>query len=119
MYRNCTRLEINLLDVVTFSADGTATFSFKDQQLIVTEGVNTTIYPCLVIDNVPEGGVQGIFEIELTISPSSASKWICSKVCRVISLTREGAAVTDPEEGSWGPLTPPFEVNFITRFTDV
>ncbi len=78
------------MDVVTFSA-GTATFSFEDEQLIVTEGVNTTIYPRLVIDSVPEGGVQGIIELDLTVSPSSASKWICSKVCRVISLTREGA----------------------------
>ncbi len=27
--------------------------------------------------------------------------------------------VADPEEGPWGPLTPPFEVNGLARFTDV
>ncbi len=25
----------------------------------------------------------------------------------------QGVAVADPEEGPWGPLTHPFEVNFI------
>ncbi len=28
-----------------------------------------------------------------------------------IKLNQTGA-VADPEEGPWGPLTPPFEVNF-------
>ncbi len=58
-------------------------FSFEDEQLIVTEGVDTTIYPRLVIDSVPEGGVQGIIELDLTISPSSASKWIFSRKLKV------------------------------------
>ncbi len=74
MYRNCYKIEIYLLDVVTFSAVGTATFSFEATSLTVTEGVNATVSPRLVIESVPAGGVQGIIEIDLTVSPIAASK---------------------------------------------
>ena len=59
-----------------FSAAGT--FSFEAEELTVTEGVNATVSPRLVIDSVPEGGVQGIIEIELFVSSSGASKLILS-----------------------------------------
>ncbi|XP_064387784.1 uncharacterized protein LOC135335951 [Halichondria panicea] len=62
-------LTINILDVNV----GTATFSFEATSLTVTEGVNATVSPRLVIESVPAGGVQGIIEIDLTVSPIAAT----------------------------------------------
>ena len=51
-----------------------ATFAFETDMLTVKEGVNMTTDIRLVVTDAPMGGLEGIIEVSLFVSPSGASE---------------------------------------------
>ena len=65
-----------LSSILSISIILAATLAFVPDSVILREGINLFYYVQLSISNVPAGGLEGMLEIPLIVSPSGASMYL-------------------------------------------